>query len=464
MKRTIACLLLALGAAHCGSADPSAPPSGSSPQPAPTSEADGGAPTGPCVPNGTKDDPDDQGKDDNCDGADGVIGVDVYVHGTSGADTNGGTPNAPLRSIKAGIALASSRGGRVFVAAGTFELGALAAKGSWSVYGGYSATFVGAPKRELTIIKASSPTGFLLSDAERALFAHFTFTAPSASDAKQQHAFAFRTRAAELVLDDVDVQAGDALAGKNGQSGATGLATTGWTPACSAAPGWCPTPQNGDIAAKRAADDGAPGQPGSDGANARGKLSVADDLLTSDQPTDGLSNGALGCRGGYGATGSLGGSWYSGATGGVGGCPGASGTAGTSGGSTTAILVLRGRVEIKRSRLGTGFGGAGGDGGRGGAGGAGGLGEGPSTGCTPSSDPLGVGCAVYGGRGGPGGTGGHGGGGAGGSTIGVVVAPGASATVDDPTQLELGMPGSGGQGGSNRRAPDGRRTPALTVN
>jgi len=126
-----------------------------------------------------------------------------------------------------------------------------------------------------------------------------------------------------------------------------------------------------------------------------------------------------------------------------------------------------------------GLGGDGGDGGGGGAGGAGGQGTVPYfVGTTPSyfpptcstqpgaeyADPLGVGCAEYGGLGGAGGTGGHGGGGAGGSTFGVVTVGSATCSLDSATTVTLGQPGSGGVGNGGGRAPNGKRAASFHLN
>jgi hypothetical protein len=360
----------------------------------------------------------------------------------------------------------------VLVAAGTHAMDRFAVKGTWTVIGGYGPSFVGRPKRELTILKAPTAAGLLLEEADSATLLHLTIEAPSAKDETQPFAHGLRVRGGTVTLDDVEVHAGDAISGKNGKAGQAGASTIDVTPPCpDVTPQFCPDPRSGDLAAKRPADVGAPGQNGSDGANGSGKLTLASDLLTTDAPTEGLSNGGLGCRGGGGASGSVSGWGYvRGGYGGVGGCPGTRGTAATSGGSSVAIVLLQGTLVVKRALLRTGFAGAGGDGGAGGAGGRGGgagtvpiseAGRAAPLACSPANDVMGVGCATYGGVGGAGGAGGHGGGGAGGSTVGILVAHGAEASLDDATELDLGRPGSGGAGGGGGRAPAGLRIPLL---
>lgn len=443
---------------------------------------DGGAGTegSTCTSHATTDDPDDNGVDENCDGADGVIGTDVYVS-TSGADTNAGTAAQPLRSLGAALTLATGRGGRVLVSSGTYTLDALKAAGTWSVFGGYPTTFVGAPRRGATTLAASG--GALLIDrASSAHLAHLTVRGAAPNDDKHPAGVALASNADKLALDDVELDAPD------GRDGATGAAGMGGDPGAQGGDADTPTrllckgivqpsfaygatkylpnaegKRAGDFPSKRAADTGSAGAAGTDGVDADGTPKLVDGAVVAGAGTQGDSNG----RAGYGGPGGGGGTTnrqYIGGAGGSGGCPGGGGSGGLSGGASIGILVMRGSVSITRSNLHSGLGGAGGDGGEGGAGGAGGLPglptASPSTTfpslCTSGNDPAQANCSAYGGAGGAGGAGGHGGGGAGGWTIGVVTANGAAAQIDDATTVDLGRPGNGGVGAGGGRAPNGR--------
>ena len=112
MTRTILLgTLLALSSTHCGSgASSTAGQDSDNDAGSSTSQIDtdgGGADA--CTAMGATDDPDDNGIDANCDGADGIVGVDVYVSSASGLDTNVGTPTAPLGTLAAAITLAGTR-------------------------------------------------------------------------------------------------------------------------------------------------------------------------------------------------------------------------------------------------------------------------------------------------------------------------------------------------------------------
>src|SRR6266540_2232778 len=179
--------------------------------------------------------PDDRGADTNCDGADGVVGRDVYVDFAGGSPTNPGTPAAPLKTLDGAIALAQSRGGHVLVLAGSTSLASLSKSGTWSVYGGYPKGFLGAPKRDSTILETDAG-GLLVENADSALFAHLTIRGADVDMATQRTAHALRTKAKQLELIDVVVQAGngkDGTGGASGAPGAAGIASNrplGWGP------------------------------------------------------------------------------------------------------------------------------------------------------------------------------------------------------------------------------------------
>ncbi len=72
-------------------------------------------------------------------------------------------------------------------------------------------------------------------------------------------------------------------------------------------------------------------------------------------------------------------------------------------------------------------------------------------------------CAAYGGRGGNGGAGGRGGGGAGGWSVGVLMASGATATLDSNTTITVSKGGAGGAGSQGLRAPSGQSHSQYTL-
>lgn len=474
----------------CGSAD-----NGSAPVAGPGGDngLDGGPSSngGTCVAKGGADEPDDKGIDQNCDGADGVVGVDVYVSG-SGTDTNAGTPGQPLRTIAAALKLANGRGGKVLVSSGSFALDAIKAPGTWSLFGGYASSFTGAPKRSSTVLVGGA-TGVLIDGGASARLAHLTVRGAASTDPQHPSSVAIVSSADDLTLDDVDLEAAD---GRDGAPGAVGL------PGNPGAPGGdADTPtrlmcrgsvqpsfsfgatkymQNvegkhpGNFSTSTAAETGSDGAPGTDGVDASGTPKLTDGALVFGQGEPGASNG----RPGFGGPGGGGGSpdgqqWYVGGAGGSGGCPGFGGEGGHSGGASVGLLVLRGSVHVTRSLVHTGLGGAGGDGGAGGPGGAGGrpglptanpsLGSPFPGACTTANDPAHAACAEYGGTGGAGGLGGHGGGGAGGWSVGVMLAAGATAQVDDVTTVDLGRPGTGGTGNGGGRAPGGKSARTYTI-
>ncbi|HEX8793583.1 MAG TPA: hypothetical protein VF765_21720 [Polyangiaceae bacterium] len=442
--------------------------------------------------------PDDQGVDANCDGADGIVGKDVYVDPNTGEDTNEGTPMAPLRTLSAALKLATSRAGSVLVDAGTLQDSDLSATGTWAIYGGYPTTFIGPPQRGLTIVSPGS-SGVLVEQASSARLAHITVQTQAPATTDPPSVYGVRSSAQNLALDDVDIEAPPAGSGTSGAAGSAGAAgaTGNVGQKCSGAivPQWAigATDGNGNATSpdgatragvwpKTPARQATAGLAGTDGVDASGKLALSNGLVSGDQGTAGTGNGTPG----YGGAGSSGNgtmvtsyeyqqTWISGGFGGNGGCPGSGGEPGTSGGSSIAVLVISGHVDVTRSNLQSSLGGTGGDGGAGGAGGTGGLGGppayesgaspfNPAPSCPdPSKDEMQLECTAYGGQGGNGGGGGHGGGGAGGWSIGVLMASGATASVDSTTTITASKGGAGGAGSQGLRAPSGQSHGQYTL-
>lgn len=438
---------------------------------------------------GSTDDPDDDGKDTNCDGVDGVVGKDIYVDVAVGSDSNSGTPDRPMQSIAAALSAAAASGGRVLVDKGeyTIDKNVLGQKGAFAVFGGYAASFVGAPKRALTTLHVDA-SGLLIDGADEAKLVHLSILSDSGTD-KQLTAHALRSKAKHLVLDDVAVQAGDGATGSAGTpgdpggNGATGISATlsgggGWatmhcdTAADSANATGAADPfanpegrPPANLSTMTPASNGSDGIDGTDGGDGARVPAVVGDLVSWSKGIDGKSDATAGYGGAGGAD-----TWnpttyyFYGGGGGGGGCGGKGGGGGAGGGGSIAIVVIAGTLDITRSTIQTGFAGSGGAGGVGGAGGSGGWGGTPwradlsfpsADKCTATTDHSGYNCVPYGGRGGKGGTGGHGGGGAGGWSIGIVTSKAAIANVDSLTTFRLGKAGNGGASGAGGRAPDG---------
>jgi hypothetical protein len=448
---------------------------------------------------GKTDAPDDQGVDSNCDGADGIVGKDVYVDPSSGEDTNEGTPTAPLRTLTAALKLATSRGGSVLVDAGTLTDSDLSATGTWAIYGGYATTFIGAPQRALTIVTPLS-SGLLVEQATSARLAHMTIQGQPPATGSDPFAYGVRTSAAKLALDDMDIEAAPAGSGTSGSAGTAGAAggTYGsgsqkcngalapqWTNGATAANGYATSPDGttkAGIWPNTPARQATSGLAGTDGVDATGKLALSKGQVSSDVGTAGAADGTPG-YGGAGATGN--GTnvcdhqyeqmFIQGGFGGNGGCPGGGGQPGTGGGSSIAVLVISGHVDVTRSNLQASLGGTGGDGGAGGTGGAGGMGSEPTklsgtgtlsvpSACpTPAKDPMQLDCAAYGGQGGNGGAGGRGGAGAGGWSVGVLDASGASTSIDSTSTITVSKGGAGGAGSQGLRAPSGQSHSQYTL-
>lgn len=441
-----------------------------------------------CIPSAA-DPTDPEGVDENCDGADGVVGTDVYIDGTTGSDTSAGKPDAPLRSLEAAIALAQSRGGEVLVANGEYALTEIAVSGDYALHGGYGASFVGHRKRDLTVLVAESPEGVLIQKAGTVVLESMTVRSADGNETLTT-SHALRLDTASVRLSDVVVSSGSGVSGiagvagepgdpgKNasGAVGASGLLcdgsvqpsfTNGSKPGSPSSSGG----SAGNCPLKLPAAKGKVGILGSPGVNASAIPNLQQGLLHWNAGGDGVDD----AQPGYGGAGGGSCDGTTPGAGATGGCPGKPGAGGSSGGGSVGILVLAGSLQLENSVVRTGFAGSGADGGGGGTGGPGGLGAKPSCPyyfpscsvivevCTSSSDPFAKNCALYGAAGGAGGAGAHGGGGVGGWTIGVAGAGGTQIDYDANTTFELGATGKGGEGSGSVRAPDGQKRKVLDL-
>jgi len=442
--------------------------------------ASGIAGSGPdCDPSGS-DAPDADGLDENCDGADGQVGRDVYVDPASGSDTNSGTPDAPLRTLAAAVQLAQTRDGNVLVTGGKQEIDEVSFGGSYAIFGGYGSSFSGTRHRETTVLQPTHPEGLLITNADEARFDTLTIRGVSPDEKVSPTAQALRLDVKLATLSNVVVEARNAATGStlgdvgadgspgvsaNGADGASGLSCGGVTPPnyVNGAKHGQPSSQGdlpGNCLTKTLATPGVPGAPGTPGADASSLPSFDGTWVRWGDGKPGQPNAAPG----YGGAGGCDWAGIVGGGAGTGGCPGLPGAGASSGGGSIAVILLGGKLELIGSRIVTGFGGSGGSGAPGGKGGDGGWGGKPGClGCTdpvpntcsPPTDPMAVGCAAWGAAGGKGGEGGHGGAGVGGWTIGILAVGSAESAYDSATEFDLGKPGTGGDGG-NGRAADGQ--------
>ncbi|WP_437336965.1 hypothetical protein [Sorangium sp. So ce394] len=185
---------------------------------------------------------------------------------------------------------------------------------------------------------------------------------------------------------------------------------------------------------------GAPGQGGGGGGGERG-VYTATETRHCPRGTPGDEQRRAGAGGGAG---------------GAGGCAGVGGRGGLPGGSSIALISLDAALSFKDVTLKAGSAGNGGNGGPGQPGGEGG--EGGKGGRAPDGS-IGLRAACDGGKGGTGGTGGKGGGGQGGHSLGIAFR-GAPPSTDGITAIELGDPGTGGQGS----AAGGSGAPGMASN
>ena len=111
--------------------------------PANTYDIDGNGLTGECgceysCTKVSNDDPiDEQYKDDNCDGADGVVEACVYVSTSEGSDANAGTRNLPMQTIGAALQRAQMAGVPAVCLSGEIYNEAVNVVSGISVYGGF---------------------------------------------------------------------------------------------------------------------------------------------------------------------------------------------------------------------------------------------------------------------------------------------------------------------------------------
>ncbi|MHB8876239.1 MAG: hypothetical protein ACYC8T_21315 [Myxococcaceae bacterium] len=422
------------------------------------------------------DEPDDEGRDTNCDGVDGDAAGATFVDPVGGDDANPGTRAAPVKSLAAGAGKARPQ---LLLAVGTHP-GPLTVSNGVSLYGGYAAD-AGWTR---TASSRSVIQGGLVVLGPRAaplVLDALHVRAPNALEPGAPSVAVHLTDVASSELRrcrleaglGADGESGDAgTAGPAGANGESGTATSldgGRTPGgpggaavctsadmganggvggeggnpnavpkeersggagqpaplggdggtvadCTMAP--CPEPEGGERGL-----DGTDGSDGAPGLPATGLGVVALSRWMALRGEDGKPGTAGRGGGGGGGGAALSGSavtlpvfGYSGSGGGAGGCGGSGGRGGQGGGASIALLLVRSPAALKGVELVTAGGGRGGAGGPGGEGGGQGLG-GPAAAVLPG-EHGGLGGA--GGSGGRGGKGGVGGAGNGGPSLGVL--------------------------------------------
>jgi hypothetical protein len=410
-------------------------------------------------------------------------GSGIFVNGAHGNDTNAGTKEAPVKTIGAALAKASSSKNAIYVCADSYAEH-VKITSAVNLYGGFACadwSYAATNKPKI----APSEAGYAL-DVENVSSAiaitDLEFDSIDAVKPGDSSIAIFVASSTNVTLHRVTATAGNGVAGSDpinadadagaaptGNSATSDLGAGPCTNACGAetstgggggtgaitpatpsngADGGPPIPPNDGHGVGGVFSIGCgPGQPGNNGPSAdsdagaptSGKLTSSGWASASANAgaSGGVGQGGGGGSGGAHATASNNGG---GGGGGCGGCGGAGGAAGNSGGSSFAILVFQSTLTLDTCTLTAGNGGDGKAGGSGQAGQTGGFPGNPAQ--------AGVGCT--GGTGGNGGAGAGGGGGAGGNAIAIGYV-GTKPTVIGGMQQEgtAGAPGAGGAGGAS---------------
>jgi hypothetical protein len=422
----------------------------------------------------TDDLPDPEGKDSNCDGIDGIEADALFVS-PDGNDSNPGTKQQPLKTIRTALMAApQKKKTQILVAGGRYaESDTLNMPDKVGMYGGYDPKSWARTGVE-TRIEVAKPLAMDARGLTSAVtLARLTLVAAD-NPAPGGESIGLRVVGVPsfLLSDGVTVIAGRGGAGGPGVAGAAGgggnpgkvggggNVDNQSSPGNGGAPGdnpTCPeaaggsgggggrdpnfagvkgsdsqlaiqggpggstsscTPVGGQDG-KSASSDGEPGMSGVGGSGA-GKLDSMTYAILPQSGTDGI-DGKTGAGGGGGGGSSgqtsiscIDGAGNGGGGGGAGGCGGRAGKAGAGGGASIAVLAITSPITCDGATLVTGGGGAGGASGAGGTGGSGSIGgDGGSVGINE------IGRGGKGGDGRRGGDGGAGGGGGGGASVGV---------------------------------------------
>lgn len=484
--------------------------------PANTYDIDGNGLTGQCgceyscTPTGAADPIDDQYKDDNCDGADGVVEACVYVSASQGSDVNNGTRTDPMQTISGAIQRAQMIGVPAVCLSGEMYNEAVNVVSGISVYGGFDQNDADFKfRRSANVTTTVKATGTVFHAAKIDQDTHIEGLTIEASTPMGNGESTYGVRLGGGVgtlfvrynkmtigngtngvkgtdgMAQAQSTAPNGITGQPGAENNSGAGKGGAAPTCDA-----PGGKGGDGGYNTTAGvDGSPGfggTSGGNGANANGCTPVVNqpgvqggpgqDGQASNQGTPGQGGNTLGSamasfylpanggnganaqigRGGGGGGGGGGGSNAfpcspdAGGGGGSGGCGGKGGNAGTGGqggGGSFGVFAAAGKIVMLSNSIQLGNGGNGGIGGDGAQGQSGGIGGNGGS----HSDDSGPG--GKGGKGGKGGAGGPGGGGGGGPSACLARTSNVIFTFDPAIgSCNTGAVGIGANGGTN---PDG---------
>ncbi|MDC3961477.1 PGRS family protein [Polyangium jinanense] len=420
----------------------------------------------------------------------------LYV-AASGDDTNPGTAERPLRTLRAAVDKVQKQGARPIYACAETFIEPLALRGGEVLHGGYNCTG-GSPwttQVGMTTLSASAnEVPLRVGAGGPTVVTNFKVVAADAVLPGASSIAVIADRA-ELELGRCHLEAGkgadglaptpeakgatDGMPGKMGFAACTYTAVQEVSSTCGTVESiggsggfgtspWGKAGRNSslgkDVSGGQGGEPegftgiectpGGPGAAGTTGAHGAHGVEPGTISVNGYEGASGTSGGegTVGLAGGGGgaALGGLGvnkcpaGSatthGASGGSGGTGGCGGKGGAGGGAGGGSFGLLCIDARISSEAVTIVTAGGGKGGDGAQGQAGGNGGTGG--LGGPPPQYSPLKPGC--HGGNGGNGGDGGHGGGGRGGHSIGIAYVGNAPAATG--VSFEIGLEGPGGQG------------------
>jgi hypothetical protein len=407
----------------------------------------------------------------------------------NGDDTNLGTRQSPVRTIKQGMFKAIALNKRVYVCDALYDE-QVAPPQAVEIFGGFACPdpVAGFPTGEAwTYLAATAPRVAPTTAGQPALLVKgITAGAVRIEDMEFVAGPTDATNVSSIAAVAVDSQSVKLthvkLVSADGRDGTTigGPAAPAGPPADAGAPGTspvtCPCPNGGvSVGGEGGCTVGGTGQPSytpasPTGATGAGGGSCKSGTRGSDAPNG--TNGDAGAPGtivgdtlvlasGYAGTAGLPGQGGGGAGcgpggGGCGGCGGGGGPAGAGGGASIGLLARDAVVEFTASVITTGKGGAGGAGLVGAAGNPGAKGVPPASTLCGGALPN-----AGGGAGGKGGNGGAGGGGAGGDSA-CIIFKGTAPVVDDPTRT-LCKHGTGGTAGASPSRPGAAGRTDVTV-
>ena len=431
-----------------------------------------------------------------------------------GTNTGNGTREKPFPSLSKALEVAGAGAlKRIYVCAAPYtESDTLVIPNRVEIYGGFDCSdwsyavnvnqraFITSSKSVAAMVDAAK-LGVILQDMR-------LDASDAPANSSGSSSFGLMINDSSALLERVEIRAGKATAGKDGDAGVMGApgtdssATQNGSAACAAmpaegtavaqsmcgskggkggvgflsldgAPGtsgfpssFVSTPEqmNGGAGAKQVGpavfgQDGSlgyPGNPGSHGASAPSIGSFSAQSFTIASGGNG-SDGHTGQGGGGGGASKGNGACTgaSGAAGGMGGCGGTAATGGSGGGASIAVLSWNSAITLDACSLIASDGGAGG---RGGAAGAGGPGKDGGKGGSGNAN---IGDAGKGGKGGYGGRGGSGAGGSGGPSIALFYSGSVPILMNAPTLTASPTKAAKGAGGQvdltdpDSKAPDG---------